>query len=101
MGRRLSLYVLLASALTFLASLFLTWVHPAYAADGWGTYGEVAALVALALAAGAGASLPRPQLERRLPLASAGVALLYLALFNAAQLNGLGVFEEFVQPRQG
>ena len=93
MNRRLSLFVLLASALTFLASLFLRWIHPSYGHDGWGTYGEVAGLVALALAAGAGASLLRPQLGRRLPLASGGAALLYLAPFNAAQLHGIGVFE--------
>jgi len=81
MSRRLSLFVLLASALTFLASLFLRWVQSGIGTtgvlsildesisyDGWGPYGQAAALVALALAAGAGASLMRPQLPRRLSL---------------------------------
>jgi hypothetical protein len=111
MRTRLWLYVLLASTLTFFASLFLQWVEstPTAAAgtsgalsllnlfngvsfDGWGPYGQVAALVALALAATTGVSLLHPQQERRLPLASAGVALLYLALFNAAQTHDFGVF---------
>jgi hypothetical protein len=48
---------------------------------GWvGPYGSAAALAALALVLGAGASLVLPQLGKRLPLASAGAALLYLAL---------------------
>jgi hypothetical protein len=104
--------VLLASALTFVASLFLSWVQSNLGAganyfttqdafnlfdgvssDGWGLYGQAATLVALALAAGAGASLLRPGPDRRLPLVSAGVALLYLALFNAAQIHGFGVVE--------
>lgn len=112
MGRRLPLFVLLASALTFLASLYLLWVESATRAAGnstksllnlfsggvsfygWsGSYGQAAALVAVAMVFGAGVSLLRPQLETRLPLASAGVALLSFALLNAAYLQGTGVFE--------
>jgi hypothetical protein len=113
MLRRLSLLVLLGSSLTLLASLFLEWVQADFGGvqyyfstrgllnlfaggglsyDGWGPYGQAAALVALALAAAAIASLLRPRLERRLPLASAGVALLYLVLINAAESHGYGVF---------
>jgi hypothetical protein len=96
---------LLASSLTFLASLFLSWIQSGVGTNGvlrvldetvsydaWGPYGQVAALVALALAAAVGASLVRPQLKRRLPFASAGMALLYLALLNAAYLHGFAVF---------
>src|SRR5262249_20537143 len=106
MRRRVSLLVLLASACVFLASLYLHWTQSGIGTSGgvrvldlgisytgWGPYGQAAALVALALAVGAGASLLRPQLERRLPLASAGVALLYLALINAAEGHGYGVFQ--------
>ena len=111
MRRRLSLIVLLASSSVFLGSLYLTWVEsggPAVATnkpqgpldlfsggityDGWGSWGQAAALVALALAVGAGAALLRPQRETHLPFAGAGMALLYLALFSAAALHGTGVF---------
>jgi hypothetical protein len=97
--------VRLARSLTFLASLFLSWIQSGVGTNGvlrvldetvsydaWGPYGQVAALVALALAAAVGASLVRPQLKRRLPFASAGMALLYLALLNAAYLHGFAVF---------
>ena len=111
MRRRLSLFVLLASGSVFLASLYQLWVESTpNAADtsaqgllelgggvsfyGWaGVYGQAAALVAVALVFGAGVSLLRPQLETRLPLASAGVALLYLALLNAAHFQGTSVLE--------
>jgi len=113
MRRRLSLFVLMASPCVFLASLYLLWVESAHKATGsgiagllnefagsgvsfygWaGIYGSAAALAALALILGAGVSLLRPQLTTRLPLASAGLALLYLALLNAAYLQGTSVFE--------
>jgi hypothetical protein len=112
MRRRLSLIVLLASACLFLASLYLLWVESTPKAPGtstqglleqfggsvsyygWaGSYGQAAALAALAFVFGAGVLLLRPQLKPRLPLVSAGVALLYLALLNAANLQGAGVFE--------
>jgi hypothetical protein len=66
------LLLLLASALTFLASLYLPWqdasheqqlgqVVPfdAFELDGWTSFGYAAALFALALAAGSGAGLVR------------------------------------------
>jgi hypothetical protein len=110
MRRRLLLFVLLASALAFLASLYLTWVAssgPAesnsatglldlfsrFSQDGWGLLGQAAALVALALGAGAGLSLLRPQFERRLPLASCAFTLLFFALANAGELHGTGLFQ--------
>jgi len=113
MRKRLPLFMLLASGLTFLASLYLRWVEsstPAPTAsssptgllnlfsgsisvDGWGAYGQAAALLALALVAAAGVSLLRPQVAMRLPFASCGLALLYLALLNAAELHGTGVFQ--------
>jgi hypothetical protein len=112
MRTRLSLFVLLVSACVFLASLYLVWIDSTRKAAGngiyglmnqfsggvsfygWaGFYGSAAALAAVALLLGAGASLLRPQRPRRLPLASAGLALLYLALLNAAYLQGTGVFE--------
>lgn len=112
MRRRLSLFVLLAASCVFLASLYLTWVASAgpnatlnnspqgllnlfsggISYNGWGAYGQVAALLALALVAGVGASLLRSQLVTRLPWSSCGLALLYLALLNAAELHGVGVF---------
>src|SRR5262249_14138845 len=105
MSRRLPLYVLLAGALAVLASLYLTWTDSAasvapdnpplglldlvsgFSQEGWGTYGQAGALVALALAAAAAASLVRPQLETRLPLAAGGLALLFFAVLNAAELH--------------
>jgi len=114
MVRRLSLIVLLTSACVFLASLYWLWIEstPKVAGDllnqfsggasfyGWaGIYGSAAALAAVALVLGAGASLVRPQLTTRLPLVSAGVALLYLALLNAAWLQGISIFEGTFQHR--
>jgi hypothetical protein len=112
MRRRIWLFVLLASACVFLASLYLLWIEstppaaqtsapsliPVYSGGvafyGWaGIYGSAAALAAVALVLGAGVSLLRQQLATRLPLASAGVALLYLALLNAAWVQGVSVFE--------
>jgi hypothetical protein len=112
MSRRLSLLVLLASACVFLASLYLLWSESAppaaqastpsqipvftggVAFSGWaGIYGSAAALAAVTLVLGAGVSLLRRQLAIRLPLASAGAALLYLTLLNAAWVQGVSVFE--------
>jgi len=111
MSKRLLLYVLLASTLAFLASLYLTWVEAGRPAlglgingllnyfsgdfsfyDGWGVFGQAAALCALAVLAGAGLSLLRPRLVRRWPLASCAGALLFFALLNAAELRGRGHF---------
>lgn len=117
MRRRLSLFVLLASACVFLATLYLLWIESSPSAFGtsspsqlpytflggvsfygWaGPYGSAAALAAVALVLGSGASLLRPQLQTRLPLASAGAVLLYLALLDAANLHGSAVFEETFQ----
>ena len=110
MTRRLPLFVLLAGAVTFLASLYLTWVaadstatgnstqgllklFSAFSSDGWGPFGEAAAVLAVALVAGAGVSLLRPQLARRLPLAGVAFALVFFAFANAAERHGSALLQ--------
>jgi hypothetical protein len=61
--------------------------------DGWGIFGQAAALCALAVVAGAGLSLLRPQLKQRRPLASCAGALLSFALLNAGETRGAGRLE--------
>lgn len=99
------LLVLLASALTFLASLYLPW-EEAYApqlsgaggsgaqgllnlfsgagglsVDGWGPFGQAAGVLALGLVAGAAASIVRPRLVR-LPLGICAFALGFFAVLS-------------------
>jgi len=104
---RLPLFVILGSSVTFLASLNLTWVsagdptrairtrhgalsllnlfiNNAYAATGWGTFGQAAAIAAVALGFLAVVSLIRPELEGALPIGGCAIALATLALVNAA-----------------
>lgn len=116
MRRQLSLYVMLAGACVFLASLYLWWIESTLKASGnvtqsllnefsgslryygWsGPYGSAAALAALALVLGAAVALLRPQLGKRLPLATTAAVLLYLALLNAANLHGTGIFQGVFQ----
>jgi hypothetical protein len=56
--------------------------------------GQAAGVLALALAVAAGASLFRTQIASRTPLASCAVAILFLALMNAAQLRAGALFED-------
>jgi len=90
---RLPALVLLACALTFLASLYLPWrvIHrgPSFglgggSTDGWSTDAGVAAsLAALAVVAGSATALVRPGVLSRLQLASAALAVLCLAVGSA------------------
>jgi hypothetical protein len=79
---RLPAFVLLVCALTFLASLYLPWrIIGGNSTDGWSTEAGVAAsLAALVLVAGSAAAVVRPSLLSRLPLASAALAALCLAV---------------------
>lgn len=90
--------VLLASALTFLASLYLPWETAPdvpVAPNGWdSSFGQPAGLVALALAVGAVAAFARPDLRARLPLARGAFLLGYFALSLWAQLREIGMFEQ-------
>lgn len=99
MRGRPSLYVLLASSLTFLASLFLPWRETRVSDLGGGTLGllnlfavsgreidgwipgagDVAVLLVVALVFATIAALRRPRLAARLPLGGLGVALAYFA----------------------
>lgn len=109
MRERVPLVVLLVSSLAFLASLYLTWVaggpravdnSPTGVLDlfsgisygGWGPYGQAAAVMALALGAAAGASLLRPRMSDRLPLATSALSLVFFAVLDAAEAHGSGVF---------
>jgi len=114
MTRRLPLLLLLASSVVFLASLFMRWIGSAHnpitgsqtggllifgggvSYDGWGPFGSAAAILALALVAGVGWSLVRPQVETRLPLASCAFALLFFALINAGDLRARGLYQSAV-----
>lgn len=98
MRRRLPLLLLLASAMTCLASLYLPWEtapRVPVAPTGWeSSFGQAAGLLALALAAGAAAALARPRLETRLPLARSAFLLGYLGLSVWAELRALGMYEQ-------
>jgi hypothetical protein len=116
MRQRLPLFVLLASALTFLVSLFLPWVVTrsagfAFAAsgsdqgivtllegghvEGWvGNAGDAAVLLVIAIVIATIATLRRPLLAARLPIGGLGVALGYFAVavaVNVHRLSGLFV----------
>jgi hypothetical protein len=107
-SKRLPLYVLLVSAPTFLASLFLPWreTKPAglggvgavgvltlfegETVGGWvEVAGDVAVLLVVAIALATIATLRRPQLGARLPLGGLGVALGYFAVAIAVGLDRL------------
>ena len=115
MRGRTPLFVLLASSLTFLASLFLPWREttlPTLGAgvgtqgllnqfsgsgreyDGWVTsVGDVAVLLVVALVLVTIAALRRPQLAARLPLGSLALALGYFAVALAVTVHTLsGIF---------
>lgn len=90
MRARWPLYALLASPLTFLASLYLPWqesngpIHLFGSGgqfDGWSTEAGVpASLAAIVLAAGAAHMLLRPNAGNRLPVTRVALAMLYLAI---------------------
>lgn len=108
MSRRISLYVLLASSLTFLASLFLPWRQARMPAasgvqsllnqftgngrefDGWVTgAGDVAVLLVVAIVVATIVAFRRPHLVERLPLGSLAVALAYFAVALALTVHTL------------
>jgi hypothetical protein len=109
MKRRLPLYVLLVSALVFLASLFLPWrettaqappfgsgVHGLLnlfaggSVEGWvAIVGDVAVLLVVAVVLATVAALHRPQLVARLPIGGLGVALGYFAVAVAMEVHTL------------
>ena len=116
MKGRLPSVAMLAGSLTFLASLYLTWVSAipaaspghngsdgiqglldllssgAYSLDGWGLCGQVAALAAVALGSFALVSLIRPELEAALPIGGCALALAVLALVDIANLRTEGIY---------
>ncbi len=106
MKGRLPLFMLLASALTFLASLFLPWRETqapdssgvpglldqfsgsAREIDGWVTgTGDVAVLLVVAIVLATIAALRRPHLAAKLPLRSLAVALTYFAVALAMEIH--------------
>jgi hypothetical protein len=109
MRGRVLLYVVLASSLTFLVSLFLPWRESPAApsgngvlslfnqfasgsrsVDGWVTgAGDVAVLLVVALILAAVVALRRPQLAPGLPIGSLGVALGYFAAAAAVAVHSV------------
>jgi hypothetical protein len=107
MQTRAPLFVLLASALTFLASLFLPWreatVPPftdhglqaldladAGRIDGWvGIAGDIAVLLVVAIVLATVATLRSPNLGARPPIGGLGVALGYFAVGVAHEAHTL------------
>jgi hypothetical protein len=106
MRSRIPLFLLLASALTFLASLFLPWRETqapqasgvqgplnlfsgsAREIDGWVTgTGDVAVLLVVAVVLATIAALRRPHLAAKLPLRSLAVALTYFAVALAMEIH--------------
>jgi hypothetical protein len=116
MRSRLPLFVVLASALAFLASLYLPWQEApttirtgggeggalgllnlfyGFSRDGWAAEsGYVAALLAVALVLVSAAGLARPAFAARLPIGALGLGLAY---FSA----GLVLEERAESPRFG
>src|SRR5579871_1583397 len=115
MRARLPVRVMLTASLTFLASLYLTWVSATPAtssgsgsgvasllnlmsvggfgqSDGWGLLGQAAAIGAVALGLCALVSLIRPELEAALPIGGCAIALAALALSDAADLRTQGMY---------
>lgn len=77
MRGRLALAAMLASSLTFLVSLYLTW---SYEVDGWFlTENEIAALIAVCVAGACAVALVRSDLVERLPIGRGALLLGYLA----------------------
>jgi hypothetical protein len=112
MGSRLPVFLLLASALTFLASLFLPWraiqpFRPGFfdaqghldlsqgrGVVGWvAGVGDVAVLLVVVLVFATVAVLRRPRLMARLPLGSLGVALAYFAAAVAVMVHAVSALE--------
>jgi hypothetical protein len=101
MKGRLPLFVLLASALTFLASLYLPWqvspraCNPAgtdcfsgTSSDAWSSsLGDAAAVIGVALVAATAAALVRRRLVGRLPLAAGALLAVYMGIATAALLR--------------
>ena len=105
MKGRIPHLVILGGSLTFLVSLYFGWTERTVAApcnfqgfecgmfgngsqsfDGWRSFGQGAAVLALALAAGAIAAMVKPRLADRLPLGMTAFALLVFALLSGAEL---------------
>jgi hypothetical protein len=124
MARRLPLFVLLASALVFLASLYLPWQEVSHAgnanggevgvlglldlfsggnSDGWTTQaGVVASLAALLLVAAAAVALVRRDAVSRLvPLFPFALAVLYLAIADLVALHAEEALLESFQSNRG
>ena len=111
MLRRLSLWMLLASSLAFLASLFLPWIGVAVPPargdqgvlglldqfaggggqiNGWvGGPGDIAVLLVIAIVIATIAAFRRPHLAARLPIGALGVALGYFAVAVAVQVHAV------------
>jgi hypothetical protein len=108
MRGRIPLFVLLASSLTFLASLFLPWRETTLPSsggvqellnqfsgdgreyDGWVTgVGDVAVLLVVAIVVATIVALRRPQLAARLPIGRLAVALGYFAVALAVTVHML------------
>jgi hypothetical protein len=111
MKGRLPLLVLLASALAFLASLFLPWreAHATSSSgsgvlslvnlfsggplNGWvGGVGDVAVLLSVGLAIASCAALLRPHAAAKLPLGGLGVGLGYFTAAVAVQVHATSAF---------
>lgn len=104
MRGRIPLFVLLASALTFLASLFLPWITVTEGQglfdqvapgrpDGWvAGPGDVAVLLVIAIVVVGIAVLRHPRFAAGLPIAGLGVALGYFAVAVAVTVRSPGLF---------
>ncbi len=101
MRGRLALAAMLAGSLTFLVSLYFGWIHavfciprsvciashnPSLATNGWNDFGQIAALLAIALATGAVAAMVDQELAKRLPIGWVAVALGIFVLPSVSEL---------------
>ncbi len=116
MKGRLTLAAMLAGSATFLVSLYFDWLKatqcytttlcvatssPVVTRDIWSGFGQVAAVLALALAAGAIAAAVDTELATRLPIGRVAVALGIFAVLSVAELWGAAVLAVANGTRRG
>jgi len=111
--QKLALGAMLGGSVAFLLSLYFDWLNeadchyahfcfaihndPSIVKDGWTGFGQIAAVVAVALAAGACAAAANRELATRLPLGWLAVALGIFALLSVSELwtNAIGANASF------
>ena len=107
MKQRLALAAMLGGSLTFLVSLYFEWLSevdcgfgscrsPYVTTYAWNGLGQIAAALAIGLAAGAIAAATNPERAMRLPLGRMAVALGIFAVLSVSELWTNAIYDEFI-----